>query len=198
MTARTRSRLPILPPGPAVRLTRAGMALACSAALLLAASCGGDDPVQPGPVSPEEEEQIKAALQDRSFRQFDPSVDANPRKAVVLDFFEGVSLWAQYAADEQAVDEWQISAADYHLEKAGDAKFQEAEFVIRFEEPESSQTFPEECTDCIPAEGFSISVRNVFDGDRISFRLNDDESQLPRPFPVFQSWTRFREDEYFE
>lgn len=142
--------------------------------------------------------QIKAELQDRSFRQFDPSVDASPRKGVVLDFFEGVSLWAQYAEDEHAVNEWQISAADYRLEKAGAAKFQEAEFLIRFEDPGSSQLFPEEGADCIPTGGFSISVRNVFDADRISFKLNDEESRLPPPFPVFGSWTRFREDEYFE
>ncbi len=199
MTARTRSRPRTLPhPEHALRLTRAAMALACSAALLLAASCGGEDPVQPGPVSAEEEEQIKAALRDRSFRQFDPSVDASPRKGVVLDFFDGVSLWAQYAEDGHAVDEWQISAADYRLEKAGEAKFQDAEFVIRFEGAESSQLFPDECTDCIPTGGFSISVRNVFDSERISFRLNDEENQLPPPFPVFGSWTRFREDEYFE
>ena len=169
------------------------------ASALVLASCG-DDPVQPIPIGAEEAQvlAVRADLQDRSFRQFDPSVDASPRKGVVLDFFEGVSLWAQYAEDDRAVSEWQISAADYRLEKAGDAKFQEAEFVIRFEDPESSQLFPEECTDCIPTEGFSISVRNVFDSDRISFKLNDEEGGLPPPFPVFGSWTRFREDEYFE
>ena len=199
MAPHLRSRPRALPcPEHPGRLIQTGMALASAAALLLAASCGGDDPVQPTPVSGEEEEQVKAALQDRSFRQFDPSLDASPRKGVVLDFFEGVSLWAQYAEDEHAVNEWQVSAGDYRLEKAGNAKFQEAEFVIRFEEPESSQLFPEECSSCIPTEGFSISVRNVFDGERISFRLNDDENQLPPPFPVFGSWTRFREDEYFE
>lgn len=198
MASHVRSHPRPLPhPEHALRLTHAAMALACSAALLLAA-CGGEDPVQPGPVSAEEEEQVKAALRDRSFRQFDPSVDASPRKGVVLDFFEGVSLWAQHAEDEHAVNEWQISAADYRLEKVGNAKFQEAEFVIRLESPESSQLFPEECEGCIPTEGFSISVRNVFDGERISFKLNDEQSQLPPPFPVFGSWTRFREDEYFE
>ena len=198
MTPRARSRLQTLPhPERAVRLTHAGTALACSAALLLA-SCGGDDPVQPGPVSAEEVEQIKAALQDRSFRQFDPSLDASQRKGVVLDFFDGVSLWAQNAEDGRAVNEWQISSADYRLERAGNAKFQGAEFVIRFEEPESSQTFPDECEDCIPTEGFSISVRNVFDGEGISFKLNDEENHLPPPFPVFGSWTRFREDEILD
>ena len=129
-------------------------AITLTAALLLASSCGEDDPVQPV--------QVKAALQDRSFRQ------------------------------------WEISAADYRLEKAGDAKFQDAEFVIHFEDPESAREFPDKCDDCIPTKDFSISVRSALDGDRISFKLNDPGNRLPSPFPVFESWTRFREDEYFE
>ena len=129
-------------------------AITLTAALLLASSCGEDDPVQPV--------QVKSALQDRSFRQ------------------------------------WEISAADYRLEKAGGAKFQDAEFVIHFEDPESAREFPDKCDDCIPTEGFSISVRSVLDSDRISFKLNDPRNSLPSPFPVFESWTRFREDEYFE
>ena len=193
--ARSRTKSEALPD-----LRRRILAMAApglSAALLLA-SCA-DDPVQPvPPLTGEEEEQVKAALQDRSFRQFDPSVDASRRKGVVLDFFDGITLWAQYAEDGHAVDEWQISAADYRLEKAGEAKFQEAEFVIHFEGPESRQEFPDQCEDCIPAEGFTISVRNVFDSGRISFRLNDPGGRLPSPFPVFGSWTRFGEDEYFE
>lgn len=194
--ARSRTNSEALPDPRRRFLAMAAMVLAGA---LVLASCG-DDPVQPIPIGAEGTQvlAVKAELQDRSFRQFDPSVDASPRRGVVLDFFEGVSLWAQYAEDEHAVNEWQISAADYRLEKAGAAKFQEAEFVIRFEDPGSSQLFPEECTDCIPTEGFSISVRNVLDSDRISFKLNDEGSRLPPPFPVFGSWTRFQEDEYFE
>ena len=165
-------------------------AITLTAALLLASSCGEDDPVQPV--------QVKSALQDRSFRQFDPSLDASPRKGIVIDFFGGVSLWAQYARDANAVNEWQISAADYRLERAGDAKFQDAEFVIHFEDPESAREFPDKCDNCIPTEGFSISVRSVLDGDRISFKLNNEGNRLPSPFPVFEGWTRFREDEYFD
>ena len=165
-------------------------AIVLTAALLLASSCGEDDPVQPV--------QIKAALQDRSFRQFDPSLDASPRKGIVLGFSDGVSLWAQYSSDGHAVSEWEISAADYRLEKAGGAKFQDAEYVIHFEDPESRQEFPDKCDDCIPTKDLSISVRSVLDSDRISFKLNDPRSSLPSPFPVFESWTRFREDEILE
>ena len=38
--------------------------------------------------------------------------------------------------DGHAVSEWEISAADYRLERGGDAKFQDAEYVIHFEDPE--------------------------------------------------------------
>ena len=41
-------------------------------------------------ISESEEDEIKAVLNDRSFRQFDPDVDASPRKGVILDFFNGV------------------------------------------------------------------------------------------------------------
>ena len=190
--ARSRTKSEALPDPRRRILALAAMVLS---ATLLLASCG-DDPVQP--LTGQEEEQVKAALRDRSFRQFDPSVDASPRKGVVLDFFGGITFWAQYAEEGHAVDEWQISAADYRLEKAGEAKFQDAEFVIHFEGPESRQEFPDPCEDCIPAEGFTISVRNVFDSGRISFRLNDPDGRLPSPFPVFGSWTRFGEDEILE
>ena len=70
--------------------------------------------------------------------------------------------------------------------------------MIHFEDPESRQEFPDKCDDCIPTKDLSISVRSVLDGDRISFKLNSSYNRLPLPFPVFESWTRFREDEYFE
>ena len=143
------------------------------------------------PVDEAEEERIKAELDDRSFRQFEPSVDGNPRKGVVLSFFDKVSLWAQYAEGDQAVNEWEVFADDYRVERAGDS----SEFTIYFREPTSVQEFPVKCTNCIPTSGFSISIRNVFDKEKIEFRLNDPENGFPRPVPVFESWTEFREDE---
>ena len=59
--------------------------------LLIASSCGDSDP--PQLVSGVEEERIKTELEGRSFRQFDPSVDASPRKGVVLSFLGQVRLW---------------------------------------------------------------------------------------------------------
>ena len=58
--------------------------------------------------------------------------------------------------------------------------------------------FPDSCSDCIPTSGVSISIRNILDSDDIAFRINDPNDILPSPFPVFNSWTRFNEDEYFE
>ena len=86
-----------------------------------------------------------------------------------------------------------MSSDDYRIEQHGDS-----EFTIHLLEPPSVQTLPIQCDDCIPASGVSISVRDLFDDDRISFRINDPEGVLPSPFPVFHSWTRFSEDEYVD
>ena len=61
--------------------------------------------------------------------------------------------------------------------------------------PRSRQQLPVACEDCIATTGVSVSIRDVFDPERIAFRLNDPQGVLPPPFPVFDSWTRFREDE---
>ena len=160
-------------------------------ALLIWGSCGN---VPFHPISGTEEEQIKAELEDRSFRQFDPAKDASLRKGVILDFFDGISLWAQYSEGNHAINEWEIFAEDYRVEKAGD----DSEIKIYFIEPSLTRTLPTQCENCIETSGVSISIRNVFDSEKISFKLNDPDKSLPSPFPVFGSWTKFREDEYFD
>ena len=161
-------------------------------ASLIWSSCG-EGPFQP--VSETEEKKIKTALKDRSFRQFDPDdIDASPRKAVILDFFDGIELWVQYSEDQYAINEWKIFAEDYRIEKAENG----SEIKIYFNEPSSMRTLPDPCEDCIETSGISISIRDAFDSEDISFKLNDPDKRLPSPFPVFKSWTRFREDEYFE
>ncbi|MDE0184762.1 MAG: hypothetical protein OXP71_04825 [Candidatus Poribacteria bacterium] len=162
-------------------------------ALLSASSCGFEGRFLP--VGESEEDEIKAALKDRSFRQFDPDdIDASPRKAVILDFFDGISLWAQYSEGEHAINEWEIRAENYRIEQ----KESGSEIKIYFNEPRSERILPTRCDDCIETSGISISVRNVFDSEKISFKLNDPDESLPSPFPVFNSWTTFREDEYFD
>ena len=160
--------------------------------LLIWSSCG-EGPFHP--VSETEGAEIKLTLADRSFRQFDPDdIDASPRKAGILDFFDGVKLWAQYAEGNYAINEWEIFAEDYRVEKAENG----SEIKIYFNEPSSMRTLPDPCEDCIETAGISISIREVFDSEKISFKLNDPDKRLPSPFPVFKSWTRFREDEYFD
>ncbi len=149
---------------------------------------------EPEPVTDAETGEIKSALDDRSFRQFDPGRDDDPRRAVIIDFFSGVEVWAQYAEGDHAIDEWRIYASDYRIEKSGDL----SNVTIYLENPRSERILTEPCQDCIPMEGFSISIRNALDEDDIRFRLNDPDDVLPSPFPVFTSWTRFSEDEYFE
>ncbi len=159
--------------------------------LSILASCG-DIPFEL--ISESEEDEIKAVLNDRSFRQFDPAKDASPRKGVILDFFNGVSFWAQYAEGNYAINEWEIRANNYLIERAGD----DSEIKIYFIEPSSTRILPNRCENCIETAGISISIRNVFDSEKIAFKLNDPDNSLPSPFPIFQSWTRFREDEYFD
>ncbi len=131
---------------------------------------------------------------NRSFRQFHPAKDASPRQGVILRFSRGIRLWAQYAQDGHAIHEWEISAESYSIE----GKVGGATVTVYFDEPSSTQGFPTSCEDCIQTEGLSISIRDVFDSEKISFRLNDPERVLPPPFPVFASWTRFEESEYIE
>ena len=144
------------------------------------------------PVDSNEEQLVKAELKARSFRQFEPSRDANKRKAVILDFFSGVGLWAQYAEGNTALSEWEILADDYSVEKSG------SEYRIYFDAPRSVQILPTQCDNCIGTSGISISIRDLFDSEKIRFKLNIDNDDFPRPFPIFESWTKFNEDEYFE
>ncbi len=156
---------------------------------LVLSSCAGNPLL---PVSSEEEQRIKAELNDRSFRQFDPSKDADKRKGVIIDFFNGVSLWAQYAEGMYALNEWEILADDYRIEKAG------SEYRVYFEAPRSRQILPTPCDNCIETSGISISIQNLFDSEKIRFKLNISNDNFPRPFPIFESWTKFNEDEYFD
>ena len=46
--------------------------------------------------------------------------------------------------------------------------------------------------------GLAILVEDYGHADRIMFSLVDGDDNLPPPFPVFQSWTRFEEDDPVE
>ncbi len=149
------------------------------------------------PVDSVEEADVKSELRDRSFRQFDPAKDAAKRKAVIIDFYDDtegniIRMWAQYAEGEYALKEWEIFAKDYRIEKGG------SEYRLYFIAPHSYQNIPSECDDCIETKGISISIRNLYDKDKIRFKINDENKSLPAPFPVFKSWTNFNEDEYFD
>ena len=162
------------------------------AALMLFSITACSSSTPPRPVTLAEEAEVMAALQDRSFRAFHPSKDAEKRKGLILDFFGPVGLWAQYAVGKRAIDEWEIGAHEYRIEKHGDI----SEVTIHLEGAMTQRNLPDECDNCIPTAGVSISIRNLFDSDRITFRVNDPNGILPSPFPIFKSWTRFTEDEY--
>lgn len=138
-------------------------------------------------------EDMAAELEGRSFRQFHPSVDASPRRGVILDFHDGFRMWAQYAENEHAVYEWEITARSYRIESTPDG----SGIALIPEGVTSMQQFPDNCSHCIPVAGVSISARDVLEGDEIAFRIDDPGGILPPPFPVFDTWTHFREDEVF-
>ena len=99
-------------------------------ALAWAAMSGCDD--GPAEVTEADKERVVAELQGRSFRQFDPHLDASPRKAVILDFTGGITLWAQYSEEGHAVNEWEVFAESYSVDGSG------SEYTIRFNEPGSA------------------------------------------------------------
>ena len=103
-------------------------------------------------------------------------------------------MWAQYAEDGHALKEWEV-VADEFLVVPGDSG---SEATIRFVEPRAVQLLPVKCDDCIDVSDLSVSVINAFDPDKISFKLNDPGGRLPAPFPVFEQWTRFNEDQRFD
>lgn len=150
---------------------------------------GSATPARLAPAS--EAERVKAELQDRSFRQFVPSKDGDPRRGVILSFFGPLTIWAQYSEGGHALNEWEIAADNYRIEQHGGL----SEITLHLVEPTSAQGLPTRCDNCIPTEGVSLSIRNVFDRERTEFRVNDPNGVLPPPFPVFGSWTRFTEDE---
>ena len=160
------------------------------AMLLVAISCTQAAPL--APASDGDRLEIMTTLQDRSFRRFVPSVDAEIRKGVILDFFGPVSLWAQYAVGDYAVDEWEIVAHEYRIERSSDF----SEVVIHLEGAASRRILPEECQDCIPTAGVSISIKDIFKSESTRFRIDDPYNALPSPFPLLESWTELLEDEY--
>ena len=176
--------------GAVVVLTAGGARSVFGLLLIVGVACA--EVVSSDPLSASEVAAIKDELAHRSFRQFEPHLDGDPRKGVILDFFGPVSLWAQYAEGGHALNEWEIVADDYRVERAGYGQVVTLYPVA----PRTLQQFPAECSGCIDVGDVSISVRNVFDPDRIAFRLNDPDGVLPLPFPVFARWTEFREDEW--
>ena len=175
----------------AVTALRAGGAVSVFGLLLImGVACA--ELVSSDPLTASEVAAVKAELADRSFRQFEPHVDGNPRKGVILDFFGPLSVWAQYSEGGHALNEWEIVADDYRVERAGSGQVVTLYPVA----PRTRQQFPTECVACIDVTGVSVSVRNIFDTDRIAFRLNDPDGVLPLPFPAFAKWTEFREDEW--
>ncbi|MCY3711968.1 MAG: hypothetical protein OXH02_01625 [Gemmatimonadetes bacterium] len=176
-------------------MRQAHLLLLCG--LLAATACDDAGPTKPVlPAIEREAQRVTSALENRSFRRFHPSRDAPERRAVIIDFFasedQAIGLWAQYGLNDTALVEWEVSAGDYSVEKSGSV------YTLVPIKPSSSRSLPEPCEDCIPVSGLSISVRNLFNGGNIQFKLNNAGNRLPLPFPVFSEWSAWSEDEYFD
>ena len=149
-------------------------------------------------VSLQDAAQLTAHLEGRVFWQFDGSKDAEHRKGIELDFHEGLSMRALYSRNGDLVDDWRVFDRYYWIEKAHGQPIYRFDFrgarTVR-------RTLPRECEgeDCIDTSGLIIMVRDYGKKDEIQFSLADSlagaEGQLPSPFPVFRSWTRFVEDD---
>ena len=101
--------------------------------------------VSSDPLTASEVAAVKAELADRSFRRFEPHVDGDLRKGVILDFFGPLSLWAQYAERGHALNEWEIVADDYRVERAGSGQVMTLYPVAA----RAVQQLPTECRGCI-------------------------------------------------
>lgn len=176
-------------------MRQAHLLLLCG--LLAYTACDDSGPTEPVlPAIEREAQRVKSELANRSFRRFHPSRDAPERKAVIIDFFASenqvIGLWAQYGLNDAALAEWEVSAGDYSVEKSG------SEYTLVPIDPSSSRSLPAPCENCIPVSGLSISVRNLFNGGNIQFKLNNAGNRLPLPFPIFDEWSTWSEDEYFD
>ena len=170
--------------------------LASAAFLFLVAISACDNPVDPENyvwrfVNLQDAAQVTAHLDSRVFRQFDPSRNAATRKAITIDFTDGLRLWAQNTEDGNAVDEWEVLQDYYWIERA------QGEPIYRFDFPDPTvrRLLPEESEDSVDATGLTILVWDYGRKDEIQFALWDSVGHLPPPFPVFRSWTRFAEDD---
>ena len=72
-------------------------------ALFLSTPCGGL--ARAHPVSESKFDRVRSELAGRSFRQFEPSKDADKRRGVIIDFHGPVSLWSLYSKGGHAVTE---------------------------------------------------------------------------------------------
>ncbi|MDE2762251.1 MAG: hypothetical protein OXQ94_00265 [Gemmatimonadota bacterium] len=134
---------------------------------------------------------VTAHMEGRVFWEFDGSRDAEHRKGIELDFYDGLSLRALYYRNGDLVDDWKVFHDYYWIEKAHGLPI----YRFDFRNPTVQRTLPRECEDCIDTSGLIILVRDYGKKDEIQFSLVDSAGHLPSPFPVFRSWTRFVEDD---
>ncbi len=158
---------------------------------MTAATARADDDFSP--LSDAEQQEVWKSLKGRSFRQFGPTLDSDPRKGVIIEFGSGadlsVKVWAQHASGGRAEHEWEIRSSEIELSKAAEAGI----YKISMAELAAKSILGD---DEIEAEDFEFQVHVRKGRGETMFRFNSD-TELPLPFPLFEDWTKFREPQRF-
>lgn len=171
--------------------------LVFAAFLLLAGASGCENPVKFEDyvwrfVDLEEAAQVSAHLKSRVFWQRDGPGDARSLKRIVIDFRDGLSVEARHSVGGEVVDEWKVFQNDYYwIERAHGHPI----YRFDFTRPTVERLVPEDGGDPVDPEGLMILVRDYGRNEEIRFALQDSAGALPSPFPVFERWTRFVEDD---
>lgn len=142
-------------------------------------------------VDPTEAAHVTSHLKSRVFWQRDGPRDAEHLKRIVLDFRDGLSVEARYSVGGEVVDEWKVFQDYYWIEKAHGHPIHRFDFT----RPTVERLVPEGGGDPIDPDGLMVLVRDYGRQAHIQFAVLDSAGVLPAPLPVFDSWTRFVEDD---
>lgn len=140
-------------------------------------------------ISAEDKYEIQYTLEGQNFLRYEPNEAARNKKAVRIDFSDGLYFAATQWENDIAVHDWSIRSRRYSVERSTHG----SRIKIYFVESTSRVKLPHACQNCLDTSGVSISVRDVFDSEKIRFKINDPDNNLPPPFPLFHSWTQFPE-----
>lgn len=149
-------------------------------------------PRTPRKLSAEHMALLKQELSGRSFRRLIPSIDADQRTAVILDFHQGMRIQVQLSEERISVFECEFGTEAMQAEAGPSASGVTLLFAGTANIHDDISI---NCESRDRLEAVSVSIRNLFDRDRMRFRLNDPHQALPAQFLILGSWAEYPEDE---